>query len=66
MKTAESIDDTPSSFVTCHVKEPHVAFRPYVLVASESVQLKTLAALLTLYIKAGVANLAVFIVRVSV
>ena len=65
VKTVESMAD-PSDYVTVHVKAPQVAVRRPALVASESVQLKTLAALLTLYDKTGEVNLVLLILRVSV
>ena len=66
VKTVESIAVTPSVFVTFHVNAPQFAVKPPTLAAFASVQLKTLAVLFTLYVKAGVANLVASIVKVSV
>jgi hypothetical protein len=66
VNTVESIAVTPSVYVTVHVSEPHCAVvRLPVLVASESSQIKSLAASLTLYVKAGVANLVGLIFKES-
>ena len=67
VKTVESIA-VPSDFVTYHVCVPHDAIvQPLpTQLASESTQLKIVAVLLTLYYKAGVANLVVLIVKTSV
>ena len=54
----------PSDYVTVHVRAPQVV-RPRVLFTSESAQLRTLAAFLMSYDKAGVANVVVLIVRLS-
>jgi len=64
----ESIAVDPSVFVTFHVCVPHDAIEqpPPTQLASESSKLKTDAVLLTLYYKAGVANLVALIVRTSV
>ena len=48
MNTVESMAVDPFDFVTVQVKAPQVAVRLPLLVASESVQLKTAAASLTL------------------
>ena len=56
----------PSILVIVQVKAPQVAARPLTLVASASVQLKILAVLLTIYVKAGKANLLASIVKESV
>ena len=56
----------PSIFVTVHLKAPQVAVRRRALVPSASVQLKTEVVYLTLYVKAGSANLVELIVSVSV
>ena len=62
----KSIAVTPSVYVTDQVNVPHyVLVRLRVLVASVSVQLKTPAASLMLYDKAGVANFDGLIVSVS-
>ena len=66
MKTVGSIAVDPSDYVTDHVKAPQVAVRPPTLAASVSFQLKTAAGSLTLYVKAGEANLALLIVSTSV
>ena len=67
VKIVESIA-VPSDFVTYHVYVPHNAIEQPLpaQLASESTQLKTVAVLLTLYYKAGVANLIALIVRTSV
>ena len=66
VKTAESIAVTPSVFVTVQVNAPQLAVNPPTLAAFASVQLKTAAVLLTLYVKAGEANLFASIVKLSV
>ena len=66
MKTVGSMAVVPSYIFTVHVKAPQVAVRRPALVASESVQLKTAAVLLMLYVKVGVVNFVVMIVSVSV
>jgi hypothetical protein len=60
----ESIAVTPSAYVTVHVRAPQVVI-PKVLVTSESAQLRTLAAFLMSYVKAGIANFIVLIVTMS-
>ena len=65
MKTVESIAVTPSVFVTVHVNAPQVDLRLLLLDTLSSVQLKTPAVLLTLYVKAGEANLDYKTNRVS-
>ena len=65
LKTLVSIS-VPSIFVTVQVKAPQFALKLLSLVAAESVQLRTVAASLTLYVKAGEANLNVSIDKVSV
>ena len=68
LKTVESIAVTPSAYLTVHVRVPHYAVvRPRELVTSASVQLRTFAASLMLYVKAGVAigNFVVLMVKVS-
>ena len=69
LKTVESIAVTPSAYLTVHVRVPHYAVvRPRELVTSASVQLRTFAASLMLYVKAGVAigNFVVSTFKVSV
>ena len=66
VKTAESIAVNPSVFVTVQVNAPQLAINPPTLAAFASVQLKTAAVLLTLYVKAGEANFIASIVKVSV
>ena len=65
VKTVESIA-FPSVFVTVQVNAPQLAVNSPTLAAFASVQLKTAAELLTLYVKAGEANLFASIVKVSV
>ena len=65
VKTVESIA-FPSVFVTVQVNAPQLAVNPPTLAAFASVQLKTAVVLLTLYVKAGEANLFASIVKLSV
>ena len=65
VKTAESIALDPSDLLTYQVNAPQFAVKPPTLAAFASVQLKTLTASLTLYVKAGEANFTVSIVKVS-
>ena len=58
LKTVDSIAVTPSVYVTDHVREPHRVFVQLPeQFSSATVQLKTLAVLVTLYVKAGAENL---------
>ena len=57
VKTVESIAVNPSANVTVHVNAPHVVLRVLLLETFSSVQLRTPAVLLTLYVKAEEANL---------
>jgi hypothetical protein len=68
VKTSESIACIPSLFITVHVNVPQVVGygRLLLLVAAESCQLKTPAAFLMWYVKAGKVKIEVSSVRVSV
>ena len=63
----ESIAVAPSAYVTVHVISPHyVSVRPPELIAEESSHFNFFFVSRILYDKAGVANLVVLIVSVSV
>ena len=64
VKTVESISVIPSSFSTVHVNDPQIV-RLLTLLTSALVQLKTSAAYLMLYVRAGEVNFVVLIFRVS-